>query len=389
VQNTPIVVYSHLRWHSVFQRPQQLFSRISSRRRVLFFEETAPADPLVPDSIELRYPLPNLIVARPILNGVTEAFDLARLAPIARRLLRWQDFASHIAWLYTPLALPLARAMSPELLVYDCMDELSAFDQASPELPQLESELLEEANVVFTGGPSLYRAKRALHANVRCFPSSVDVSHFRPADPSEEPPDQSALTRPRLGYYGVLDERLDCALLDAVAAARPDWQIVMIGPVAKIDPHALPVRANIHYLGPRPYEALPRYLAGWDVCLMPFARNRATRFISPTKTLEYMAAEKAIVTTPIRDVVEPYGRCVEVAGDVEGFVSACERLLAETPEARAERVRAMRDLVALTSWDDTVSAMLDEVREVARTSPVVAGGASISPLDAAQTTALP
>jgi UDP-galactopyranose mutase len=366
VQNAPIVVYSHLRWSSVTQRPQQLFSRISAMRRVLFVEETAPADPLVPDSVELRYPLPNLIVARPILNSVSEPFDVTRLAPILRRLLRWQDFGSHMAWLYTPLALPLARAMSPQLVVYDCMDELSAFDQAAPELPQLEAELLGRAHLVFTGGPSLHRAKRDLHPRVRCFPSSVDVSHFRPGEPLKEPPDQSALTRPRLGFFGVLDERLDRALLDAVAAARPDWQIVMIGPVVKIDPHSLPVRANIHYLGQRPYEALPSYLAGWDVCLLPFARNRATRFISPTKTLEYMAAEKPIVSTPIRDVAEPYGRFVEVAQDADAFVAACERLLAEEPRARAERVRAMRALVDRTSWDDTALAMLHELQETAK-----------------------
>jgi UDP-galactopyranose mutase len=373
VQNAPIVVYSHLRWSSVTQRPQQLLSRISSSRRVLFFEETQPADPHVPDSVELRYPLPNLMVARPILTGAANAFDAARLAPIARRLLRWQDFATHIAWLYTPAALELAHAMSPELVVYDCMDELSAF----------ESELLERADLVFTGGPSLYRAKRPLHPRVRCFPSSVDASHFQPREPLREPPDQSALTRPRLGFFGVLDERLDRALLDAVAEARPDWQIVMVGPVAKIDPRSLPARPNVHYLGQRPYESLPSYLAGWDVCLLPFARNCATRFISPAQTLEYMAAAKPIVTTPIRDVLEPYGRWVEVAQDADAFVAACERLLAEEPHARAERVRGMLACVAHTSWDDTAREMLKELREAEALSRV--GPVETHPLEASLT----
>ena len=376
MQNAPIIVYSHLRWSSLTRRPQQLFSRISSSRRVLFFEETVPAGPDVPDSVELRYPLPDLIVARPILAGAADAFDASRLTPIARRLLRWQDFATHVAWLYTPAALELAHAMSPELVVYDCTDELSACDPASPELPRLESLLLEHAHLVFTGGPSLHRAKRALHPRVRCFPSSVDASHFQPREPLREPPDQAALMRPRLGFFGVLDERIDGALLDAVAEARPDWQIVMVGPVAKIDPRSLPVRPNIHYLGQRSYESLPSYVAGWDVCLLPFARSRATRFLSPTQTLEYMAAAKPIVTTPIRDVMEPYGRWVEVAQDADAFVAACERLLAEEPHARAERARGMLACVAHTSWDDTVREMLQELREAEALSSV---GASHAP----------
>jgi glycosyltransferase involved in cell wall biosynthesis len=367
VESPPIVVFSHLRWNSVYQRPQQLLSRIAATRRVIFFEETAQADPLVPDSIELSYPLPNLIVARPILQDARLPFDPARLAALARRLVRWQHADRHIAWLYTPLAFELARALSPDLVVYDCMDELASFLDAPPALPKREAELLASADVVFAGGPSLYRAKRALHPRVYCFPSSVDVDHFRPASAvPAEPPDQSALTRPRLGFYGVLDERLDRDLLDGVAAARPDWEIVLIGPVAKIDPSSLPRRANLHYLGQRPYESLPDYLAGWDVCMLPFARNSATRFISPTKTLEYMAAEKPIVTTSIRDVVEPYQEVVEVADTPADFVAACERLLNETNAERTRRVARMRELVAATSWDGTVAAMLEAAREAAR-----------------------
>jgi UDP-galactopyranose mutase len=222
---------------------------------------------------------------------------------------------------------------------------------------------LRDADLVFTGGPSLYRAKRDLHPRVRCFPSSVDVEHFRPGpDALQDPPDQSALARPRLGFYGVIDERLDRDLLDAVAAARPDWQLVLIGPVVKIDAGSLPRRANLHYLGQRPYASLPSYVAGWDVCMMPFARNRATRFISPTKTLEYMAAEKPIVSTSIRDVVGPYADAIEVADSPRDFVAACERVIAETESQRAVRVALMREQVGRTSWDDTVAAMLAELR---------------------------
>jgi UDP-galactopyranose mutase len=359
----PIVAYSHLRWNSVFQRPQQLLSRIACSRPVYFFEETAAADPLVPDSIELRYPLPNVVVIRPILQGSTGPFDVERLAELGKRFLRWQQIERHIAWIYTPMAAPLAKALAPQLTVYDCMDELSAFLDAPVSLPEREMELLADADVVFTGGPSLYRAKRDLHPYVRCYPSSVDAEHFRPgSEPLQDPPDQSAVAGPRLGFYGVLDERLDRDLLDAVAAMRPDWQFVLIGPTVKIDGGSLPRRANLHYLGPRPYAALPSYLSGWDVCMLPFARNRATRFISPTKTLEYMAAEKPIVSTSIRDVVQPYADAIEVADSPRDFVAACERLLGESEQQRACRVAVMRELVGRTSWDDTATAMLGELR---------------------------
>jgi len=365
VERLPIVVYSHLGWNSVYQRPHQIVSRISERRPVLFLEETVAADPLAPDSAELQYPFPNLTVVRPILQTPRGPFDPERLGVLGKRLLRWQHATRHIAWLYTPLALPLAQALSPDRIVYDCMDELGALLHAPPDLAEREQDLLDAADLVFCGGPSLYRARRDRHPRVRCFPSSVDVAHFRPAPgPHREPPDQSALARPRLGFFGVIDERLDLGLLDGLAALRPDWQIVLIGPVSKIDEASLPRRHNLHYLGQRSYASLPRYLTGWDVCLMPFAQSRATRCISPTKTLEYMAAEKPVVTTPIRDVVDSYGDAVEVASDAAGFVAACERLMAEGPSARARRVTAMRELVGRTSWDDTVQAMLDEIHEV-------------------------
>jgi UDP-galactopyranose mutase len=242
------------------------------------------------------------------------------------------------------------------------MDELSLFLGAPPELLSREEALLESADVMFTGGPSLYRAKQARHSNVHCFPSSVDAAHFRAAragDPSAvaEAEDQAGLPRPRLGFFGVIDERLDLALLDHIAQARPEWQIVLVGPVVKIDPDSLPRRPNIHYFGQRSYDELPRYLRGWDVCLLPFAMNDATRFISPTKTLEYMAAELPIVSTPITDVVEPYGDMVYLGATPEEFLAACEAALSSSPDERARRSAQMRRVLAGTSWDVTVSAM--------------------------------
>jgi UDP-galactopyranose mutase len=286
---------------------------------------------------------------------------------MTQRLLAWRGIGPHVAWLYTPMALPLARALAPDCYVYDCMDELASFLGAPPELAQREAELLACADVVFTGGPSLYHAKRAKHPAVRCLPSSVDAAHFRSAlRGAADAPEQRGLPRPRLGFYGVLDERLDVELLDAVAAARPDWRIVLVGPIVKISPDALPRRENVVHVGQRRYEELPSYLAGWDVCLLPFARNEATRFISPTKTLEYMAAEKPIVTTPIRDVVEPYADVVYAADDADGFVDACERALRAEAADRLSRVARMREVLAGTSWDATAHTMLREIERSAR-----------------------
>jgi UDP-galactopyranose mutase len=237
------------------------------------------------------------------------------------------------------------------------MDELSAFKGASPLLRGLESELLSRADLVFTGGQSLYEAKRDRHPRVHAFPSSIDAAHFgRAREMSEEPADQSPIPRPRLGFFGVIDERLDTELLDEVARMRPEWQLVMVGPVVKIDEAALPRRPNIHYLGMKSYEELPAYLAGWDVALLPFARNDSTRFISPTKTPEYLAAGKPVVSTSIRDVVRPYGQegLVRIADSAEEFVAACEAALREDSGERQSRVDAF---LAQNSWDKTWSRM--------------------------------
>jgi glycosyltransferase involved in cell wall biosynthesis len=242
------------------------------------------------------------------------------------------------------------------------MDELSLFHGAPPELLDRETELLECADVMFTGGPSLFRAKQARHPNVHCFPSSVDAAHFRSARSGEtgrvrEAEDQVRIPHPRLGFYGVIDERLDLSLISFIAEVRPQWQIVLVGPVVKIDPATLPRRPNIHYFGQRSYEELPRYLVGWDICLLPFARNQSTRFISPTKTLEYMAAELPIVSTPITDVAEPYGKIVYLGSTPEEILAACEAALNAGAEERERRVTQMREVLAGTSWDVTVSAM--------------------------------
>ena len=373
----PIVVFSHLRWNFVYQRPQQILSRLAAHRRVLYVEEPIDARHEA-DGWELERPAHNILVARPRLTNLMERTPedvAATTVSLLRQLVRAEELLSPVAWLYTPMALPLLAALHPVLVVYDCMDELSLFLGAPAELVRMEAALLERADLVFTGGVSLYRAKRERHPHVHCFPSSVDVRHFAQAVPGArrlaEPADQAVIPRPRLGFFGVIDERLDTELLDVVAASHPEWQVVMVGPTVKIDPAMLPRRPNIHYLGQQPYERLPAYLTGWDVCLLPFALNDATRFISPTKTLEYMAAERPIVSTPITDVVSMHGDIVHVADTPVAFVRACERALAASPSDRKARASAARTALALTSWDRTVSRMeeLIEAADDAHRSP--------------------
>lgn len=355
-----IIVFSHLRWSFVYQRPQHLLTRMAGRRRVIFFEEPVYDHEREP-FLECSMPEPGVLVCRPHTPSQEAGFhdeQLQWLTPLLEKLLSKENLGRYIAWFYTPMALPLARVLRPALVVYDCMDELTGFLQAPKELVQREKALLEVADLVFTGGPSLYQAKKNHHPEVHCFPSSVDASHFSLAcDPGCEHATQKVLPKPRLGYFGVLDERLDLPLLHTMALSNPDWQIVMVGPVLKISPELLPRLPNIHYFGQQEYAALPGYLAGWDVCLIPFALNDATRFISPTKTLEYMAAEKPVVSTPITDVAVPYGDIVFIGDSIGNFIDACKKALALSPNRYREMVGAMRQVLAGTSWDATVQAM--------------------------------
>jgi len=356
-ESTPdLVCLSHLRWDFVYQRPQHLLTRCAEGRRVFFLEEPVYDDG--PLRLEVKERGRVRVVVPHLPGGLTS--DVAREAALrtsVERMFADHGVSDYVLWYYTPMALQFTRQLRPRAVVYDCMDELSAFRGASPLLRGLESELMARADLVFTGGQSLYEAKRGMHPRVYAFPSSIDAAHFGSArDITEEPADQAGIPHPRLGFFGVIDERLDIELIDEVARLRPEWQLVMIGPVVKIDPADLPSRENIHYLGMKSYAELPAYLSGWDVALLPFARNESTRFISPTKTPEYLAAGKPVVSTSIRDVVRPYGRegLVHIADTPAEFVAACEAALNEDASARQEKVDAF---LAETSWDGTWASM--------------------------------
>lgn len=354
----PLICFSHLRWDFVLQRPQHLMQRFARERQVYFFEEYIPTDHHLAYLEYHPFAGTSIIAVRPrIPHGWDEAQRDAALGQLLDMLLRLHESAAPILWFYSPMMFNFARHVEASAVVYDCMDELANFRFAPPRLKELESELMARADVVFTGGASLFDAKRHRHDNIHAFPSSVDVGHFATSRDGLAPAaDLSSIPGPRLGFYGVIDERIDLALLETVALARPYWSLVMVGPLAKIGPHDLPLVANLHFLGARNYADLPAYLAGWDVALMPFAINDATRFISPTKTPEYLAAGLPVVSTPIADVVAEYGALggVRIASTASQFIAACEAALALRPVDWRSEVDAK---LSSMSWDRTYTKM--------------------------------
>ena len=367
-----LVCLSHLRWDFVYQRPQHLMSRFAKSRRVFFIEEPIFTDEQTHLKISQRED--NLTVVVPhISNDDRETKNIeAFQSELLDGLFAEQKINDFVLWFYTPMAMSFAAHLEPKAVVYDCMDELSGFKFAPPALLENESKLFEKADLVFTGGQSLYEAKKDKHKSVYAFPSSIDVAHFKQArDITDEPEEQKQIAHPRLGYCGVIDERLNIDLLAEVADFRPDWQFVMIGPVVKISDEDLPRRANIHYLGGRNYQELPSYLAGWDVALMPFALNESTRFISPTKTPEYLAAGKPVISTPIQDVVRPYGEMnfVFIASTAEEFVAACDKALEEN---RTEKLARVDEFLAQNSWDKTWSKMANLIDDIVKKGTKVA-----------------
>ncbi|MFL6729541.1 MAG: glycosyltransferase [Sphingomicrobium sp.] len=322
-------------------------------------------------SPSLRLVVPHLPEGMP--EDAREA-TLARLLDAHLAMVR----GPLIAWYYTPMMLPLSRHITPDVTVYDAMDELSKFKFAPEHLLSYEQELLDRSDIVFTGGSSLFEAKKDRHDNVHCFPSSVDRAHFAKARSRLfDPADQEDLPRPRLGFYGVIDERFDTALLDKAAEMRPDWSFVMVGPVVKISEDELPKRPNIHYLGPKTYEQLPAYLSGWDVALMPFAMNESTEFISPTKTPEYLAGGKPVVSAPIRDVVRHYGHLegVGIASTADEFVAACETALELSRNPESGWLAEADLMLSASSWDTTQARMAGLVRALLATEETGADSA--------------
>lgn len=369
---TNLICFSHLRWDFVYQRPQHLLTRFSKDYNVYFVEEPvfdSDGDAFI--SFSKREA--NLWVGVPHLpNGLSKDEVNELLEDLLHKFLKKEDLSKFIFWYYTPMALAFTETFHPRLIVYDCMDELSQFKYAPPDLKILERKLLEVADVVFTGGVSLYEAKKDQHDNIHAFPSSIERDHFLKARrKNAEPVDQKSIPNPKLGFYGVIDERFDIELIDKIAEKKPEWQIILVGPVVKIDPETLPKRSNIHYLGSKVYQDLPMYLSGWNVALLPFLLNDATKYISPTKTPEYLAAGKPVVSTPITDVVNPYGTegYVKIARNAQEFIKAIEQQLKNSDEKWLSRVDKF---LAKNSWDITQGKMFELIKTAIKNKETLA-----------------
>jgi glycosyltransferase involved in cell wall biosynthesis len=356
-QKPLLVCFSHLRWDFVWQRPQHLLSRAAKHYNVLIIEEPI-FKPGATAHMDISDRPQGVTIAVPILpEGLSHEDVIAEQHDLIESLIGRESTNSRVFWYYTPMALAFTSDLECDLCIYDNMDELSLFRGASQELLDLETALFARCDLVFTGGMSLYEAKRSRHRSVHGFPSSIDFNHFSKARSiRKDPDDQAHISHPRLGFFGVIDERMDVELVAEVADLRPDWHFVMIGPVVKIDPASLPQRPNIHWLGGKSYNELPHYLAGWDVGFMNFALNEATKFISPTKTPEFLAAGVPVVSTAITDVVRPYGEkgLVEIARDAREAVAKVEAIMARPKEAWLAKVD--RHLAA-GSWDKTWASM--------------------------------
>lgn len=358
LERSDLLCFSHLRWNFVYQRPQHLMSRFARERRVFFFEEPVYDAPSQYNEI-FDDPDSGVCVVTPHITSDT-GNSTEPLRHLLQIFMASMKIKQHTAWYYTPLSLQFSDHLNSDLTVYDCMDELSSFKFASPLIKEWEKKLFNKADIVFTGGMHLYEAKKHNHDNVHGIPSGIDVNHFiQSRQELEDPADQSPIPHPRIGFYGVVDERFDIELLKSVAEQKPAWHFIVIGPTAKIDPETLPKLPNIHFIGMRDYKVLPQYLAGWDVAMMPFALNEATKFISPTKTPEFLAAGKPVVSTSIHDVVHPYGdkKLVSIADTPAEFVAAIEQYL--STERGKAWMKNVDDLLKTMSWNDIWKRMND------------------------------
>lgn len=361
-----LLCFSHLSWNFVYQRPQHLLTRFAQDYRVFYFEEPkiGHAD------LYVIHAQDHICIVELLITSYDETTN-GRIQMLIQQVLKDYQIEQYITWYYTPMALQFTRALNPEMVIYDSMDELSAFRFAPPQLLELENELFQKADIVFTGGNSLYQAKKHRHHNIHAMPSSIDKEHFGQArSMQQEPEDQKSIGFPRLGFFGVVDERFDIELLREVSAQRPEWQFVIIGPVVKINPDDLPRASNIHYLGSKNYTELPVYIAHWDISMILFALNESTEFISPTKTPEYLAAGKPVISTAIKDVVHPYGivGLVQIVDSTSAFIREAEKILRSTDKEKW--LDTVDRFLENDSWDHTYAKMNALINQLKISNPL-------------------
>jgi glycosyltransferase involved in cell wall biosynthesis len=357
-----LICLSHLRWDFVYQRPQHLLNRFAKNQKVYFYEEPI-FDSEGNSYLSISNRGKNVEIVVPHLKpGLNESQITGTLEILFDQFIENFELENCLFWYYTPMALKYTSKHKPKLVVYDCMDELSAFKFAHSDIISLEKQLMAKADLMFTGGHSLYEAKKQFHDHIFPFPSSIEKKHFEKSRTCGEAEDQQKIAGIKIGFFGVIDERFDIELIKNIAQKRPDWQLILIGPVVKIDESTLPRDKNIHYMGQKSYDQLPNYLCGWDIALIPFLLNESTRFISPTKTPEYLAASVPVISTPIRDVINPYGiqKLVYICNDCDEFVEAIEKEL--TTESKEEWLNQVDQFLKHNSWDKTHETMQEQIK---------------------------
>jgi glycosyltransferase involved in cell wall biosynthesis len=356
-----LIVLSHVRWTDAWQRPHHVVSRLARERRTWFVEGPSPGGHQPPRLVTLADGDVTRAWLEPPPTGEGDG-DAAGPETVEtyRRLLPGlvgPADGDRVVWLCTPLALDIAGALDPTVLVYDvAIDELLSLRGVPQGVALAQKEALARADVVFTASPSLHRSViEQGRPDAHLAPGGVDPAHFAAA---RRP--RTDRGRPVAGYVGPIDERIDVALVAALATALADWEIRIVGPVGGIDPAALPRAANITYPGPVPYAALPEVMADLDVAVMPLAVGAAPRSTNPTTALEHLAAGLPVVTTPVPDVVTQFGTIVDVADDAGAFALACVRALGQSRRRHRNRVA---QLLRRHDWDAVTAGMAAVVHD--------------------------
>ena len=338
-----IIIFSHLRWDFVLQRPQHIASRLAHHMKILFVEEPIPYNKEEEGTARLRQVNEHITVMQPRVQEIKDIEQLLKF------MVRQKTVP--IGWFYSSDFSPLLRSLHFRKIVYDCMSDHEPRPDAD------EPAMLAEADIVFTDSKALFESRIRVHPNVHCFPSSVEHGHFRKALKNiAVPGDIAELKKPVVGYCGVIDGRLDMDLLDKVAEQSPETTFVLIGPLVNMPESKLPKRSNVHYLGMKPYHLLPGYLKGIDIAMIPFDIKGAHKLSGPTETLEYMAAGKPIISTPIWDVVRDYRNHINIVNNVDEFCAARDAIIKQL-ESQVYNHEKYNDILHTSSWEDTVKRM--------------------------------
>lgn len=356
-----LIVFSHFRWNFIFQRPQHILSRQSKHRRVYYFED--PLYGLTEEpKIQVKETSENVLIVTPYLPSRTDPQRTNQiLTRLIDELIYDEEILDFSLWYYDPLALGFSRHLLPQNIIFDCMDELFSHNQPNSELlKELETELIYKSDLIFMNGHTLYQSKKHLHKNIHFLPSSIDLHHFSQARHRlTEPDDQVYIPHPRIGFYGVIDQRVDLELIQKIAEQRPSYQFIIVGPIINIDSKRLPLQNNIHFLGKKDYDTLPLYIAGWDCTIMPYYLNEYTQYTSPAKTLELLAAGKPIVSTPLPDIIYPYQKekIVHTADTPENFIAKIDLAMNEkTDPSWIDRVESYLED---NNWDSIFNRMAE------------------------------